>query len=118
MEPIAGPSERGGTISAGRSLRIRPEPLGWERRHDHSDRKSKAGISMTAVRFSGGEAIEVNLSLNEVRRLLQEAIEKRVLLELQAPDGRVVIINPEQVQILQDTDAAHLPSGISDRIPA
>jgi Protein of unknown function (DUF3107) len=58
-------------------------------------------IPVTVLRFSGGEVIEVNLSLDEVRTLLQEALANQALLELQAPDGEVVVINPNQVQYLQ-----------------
>jgi hypothetical protein len=54
------------------------------------------------LRFSGGEVIEVALALAEVRELVQQAIADGVLLELQAPDGRTLVINPHQVQILQD----------------
>lgn len=57
---------------------------------------------MTAVRFSGGEVIEVNLSVDEVRDLLQKAIANGVLLELEAPDGETLVINPQQVQYLQN----------------
>jgi len=75
---------------------------------------------VTTLRFSGGEVIEIALSLNKVRKLLQEAIAKGVLLELQAPDGRTIIVNPQQVQLLQDADAsegiAAVTTGVSGRI--
>lgn len=64
---------------------------------------------MTAVRFSGGEVIEVNLSLDEVRDLLQQALGDGVLLELTAPDGDVIVINPQQVQFLQNGSAEPFP---------
>ena len=57
---------------------------------------------MTAVRFSGGETIEVRLPLEAVRELLQKALAKNVLLELEAPDGDMLVINPVQVQYLQN----------------
>jgi hypothetical protein len=58
---------------------------------------------MTSIGFGGGEVIEVNLSLDEVRKLLQEALANRTLLEVQAQNGETVIINPEQVKVLQNS---------------
>ncbi len=57
---------------------------------------------MTVLRFSGGETIEVSLSLAEVQDLLQRAIAEGLMLELHAPDGRVLVVNPQQVQYLQN----------------
>lgn len=57
---------------------------------------------MTAVRFSGGEVIEVNLSLEDVRKLLQKALAKNALLELESPTGEMIVVNPQQVQYLQN----------------
>jgi hypothetical protein len=50
----------------------------------------------------GGETIEVSLSLAEVQNLLQRAIAEGLMLELHAPDGRVLVVNPQQVQYLQN----------------
>lgn len=58
---------------------------------------------MIMIRFGGGEVIEVNLSLTEVRELLQKALSKRALLELEAPNGETVVINPQQVNFLQNS---------------
>lgn len=57
---------------------------------------------MTVLRFSGGEAVEVSLTVAEVQELLQRAIAEGRMLELHAPDGRVLVINPQQVQYLQN----------------
>jgi len=57
---------------------------------------------VTVLRFSGGEAIEVALSLSEVQDLIQKAIAEGLMLELHAPDGRTLVINPHQVQYLQN----------------
>lgn len=59
---------------------------------------------MTLLRFSGGEAVEVGLALDEVRELLQRALADSVLLELEAPDGRRLVVNPLQVQYLQNAE--------------
>lgn len=64
---------------------------------------------MTAIRFSGGEVIEVNLSLEEVRGHLQKALEKGVLLEFESSDGDTVVINPQQVQYLQNGTGEEFP---------
>lgn len=61
---------------------------------------------MTAVRFNGGEVLEIDLTLREVRDLVQEALAHNVLLELTAKDGRKIVINPHQVQVLQDAKDA------------
>lgn len=58
---------------------------------------------MTVLRFSGGEAVEVGLSLQEAQDLIQRALAAGVMLELHAPDGRELIINPQQVQYLQNS---------------
>lgn len=58
---------------------------------------------MTSIGFGGGEVIEVNLSLSEVRELLQRALRDRTLIELEALNGEPVIINPEQVKVLQNS---------------
>jgi hypothetical protein len=57
---------------------------------------------MTLLRFSGGEAIEVGRPLGEVQQMIQKAIAEGLLLELHAPDGRVLVVNPHQVQYLQN----------------
>jgi Protein of unknown function (DUF3107) len=64
---------------------------------------------VTAVRFSGGEVIEVNLSLEEVRKLLQKALAQGALLELKAQDGDTIVINPQQVQYLQNGSGEPFP---------
>lgn len=75
---------------------------------------------MTLLRFSGGEAVEVGLSLPEVQKLIQQAISKRLLIELQAPDGRVIVVNPQQVQYLQNSAdvEADANGGATVRVPA
>jgi hypothetical protein len=58
---------------------------------------------MTSIGFGGGEVIEVQLSLNEVRKLLQEALRNEALVELEGLDGQTLIINPQQVKVLQNS---------------
>jgi hypothetical protein len=58
---------------------------------------------MTSIGFGAGEVIEVGLSLDDVERLLQEALAERALLRLEDASGEQVIINPEQVKVLQNS---------------
>jgi len=58
---------------------------------------------MTSIGFGGGEVIQVDLSLDKVRELLQDALTNRQVLTLQAANGETVVINPEQVKVLQNS---------------
>jgi hypothetical protein len=60
-------------------------------------------LTMTSIGFGGGEVIQVELSLGEVRKLLEEALTTRKMLEIQAQNGETVLINPEQVKVLQNS---------------
>jgi hypothetical protein len=73
---------------------------------------------VTFLRFSGGEALEVALGLTEVQNLIQQAILENALVELHAPDGRVLIVNPHQVQYLQNAAdvEADANGGATDRV--
>jgi hypothetical protein len=57
---------------------------------------------MTVLRFSGGETLRVGLQRERVQELLQRALAENSLLELEGPNGQVLVINPQQVQYLQD----------------
>jgi hypothetical protein len=67
--------------------------------------------TMTSIGFGGGEVVQVDLSLDEVRKLLQDALKDRQMLQLQAENGETVVINPEQVKVLQNS------SGGPERFP-
>jgi hypothetical protein len=69
---------------------------------------------VTAIRFSGGEVIEVDLDLADVRKLLQKALATHALLELEAPDGDMLVINPQQVQYLQNGSSEPFPASPTD----
>lgn len=71
---------------------------------------------MTSLRFSGGQTIQVALSLEEVRELLQKALTQNALLELHAPDGDTVVINPQQVQYLQNGSSEAFPGGLEQEV--
>jgi hypothetical protein len=58
---------------------------------------------MTSIGFGGGEVVQVDLPLGEVRDLLQDALAKRQMLEVKAENGETVVINPEQVKVLQNS---------------
>jgi thiamine pyrophosphokinase len=58
----------------------------------------------TIIRFAGGGTVRVDMDLSRVHELLQRALADNVLLELESPDGRIVVINPQQVQILEPAE--------------
>jgi len=58
---------------------------------------------MTSIGFGGGEVVQVDLPLDEVRDMLQNALTKRQVLTVQAQNGETVVINPEQVKVLQNS---------------
>lgn len=58
---------------------------------------------MTSIGFGGGEVIQVDLSLEAVRNLLQDALAKRQMAEFRAQNGETILINPEQVKVLQNS---------------
>lgn len=68
---------------------------------------------MTKLQLSGGEVIQIELRLEELREALQAALAENRLLELNAPDGRSVVINPHQVQYLQGVDPEAEPSTLN-----
>lgn len=59
----------------------------------------------TSIGFGGGDVIEVGLPLTEARDLVQHALRQRVLLELEAADGELMILNPSQIKVLQEVRA-------------
>ena len=65
---------------------------------------------MTILRFSGGETIEVGLEIGQVRELLQKALAQNALLELEDPTGETLVINPQQVQFLQNGSVEPFPA--------
>ena len=58
---------------------------------------------MVSIGFGGGEVIEVDLPLEQVRASLQQALADRTMLELKARNGGTVVINPQQVKVLQNS---------------
>jgi hypothetical protein len=60
---------------------------------------------VVSIGFGGGEVIEVGLPLEEVRDLLQKALANGTMLEIKAQNGEMVVINPQQVKVLQNSGA-------------
>jgi hypothetical protein len=65
---------------------------------------------MTSIGFGGGEVIQVDMKLSEVRELLQQGLTERQMVQFEALNGETVVINPEQVKVLQK-------SGDPERFP-
>jgi hypothetical protein len=65
---------------------------------------------MTSIGFGGGEVIQVDMKLSEVRELLQQGLTERQMVQFEALNGETVVINPEQVKVLQN-------SGDPERFP-
>lgn len=60
--------------------------------------------AMTRIQLSGGVRIDVEADLEVIRKALEEAIERDTLLELRSPDGRVRLINPTRIEIVERLD--------------
>ncbi len=56
---------------------------------------------MTRLQLSGGVVIHTEASLDEIREALQTALRESRLLELENPEGEVVVVNPVQIQVLE-----------------
>lgn len=57
---------------------------------------------MTVLQLTGGKEIRVPLSYEELRDLLEQALAAGKLLELARSDGTVVLINPNNVDYIQN----------------
>jgi hypothetical protein len=55
---------------------------------------------MTSIGFGGGEVIQVDMTLREVRERLEYALAWQQMCKFQV-DGETILINPKQVKILQ-----------------
>jgi hypothetical protein len=74
---------------------------------------------MTSIGFGGGEVIEVGLSLDEVRNMLQTGLASGSLVEFEGLDGQTLIINPQQVKVLQNSgDPEAFPRESESRVAA
>jgi hypothetical protein len=58
---------------------------------------------MTFIRFPG-ESMTCDLPLDDLQKLVSEALRGKLLLELDAPDGRRIVINPMQIVYLRRDD--------------
>ena len=68
---------------------------------------------MTRVVFNSGHDVDITLPIDEFAALLTEAMRRGSLLELTAPDGRRLLINPSQIALAEggmgdDTVRRHL----------
>lgn len=57
---------------------------------------------MTVLQLTGGTEIQVPMTYEEIRGLLETAIAQGKLLELARGDGTVVLVNPHNVDYVQN----------------
>jgi hypothetical protein len=57
---------------------------------------------MTLLQLTSGKEIRVQLSYEEIRDLLEKAIATGKLLELARHDGMLVLVNPNNVDYIQN----------------
>jgi hypothetical protein len=60
-------------------------------------------LHMTVLQLTGGKEIRVGRTYDEIRELLERALAENKLLELARDDGTVVLINPNNVDYIQNT---------------
>lgn len=58
---------------------------------------------MTLLQLTSGKEIHVPETYDEIRALLERALREHKLLELARSDGTVVLINPKNVDYIQNT---------------
>jgi len=58
---------------------------------------------MTVLQLTGGKEIRISLSYGEIRELLELALADGKLLELARADGTMVLVNPNNVDYIQNT---------------
>jgi hypothetical protein len=69
---------------------------------------------MTVLQLTDGKEVRVPESYAEVRGLLERALAENKLLELERSDGTVVLINPNNVDYIQNTAGMRGPRKQND----
>lgn len=57
---------------------------------------------MTVLQLTGGTEIQVPMAYEEIRGLLETAMAQGKLLELARGDGTIVLVNPNNVDYIQN----------------
>lgn len=60
---------------------------------------------MTLLQLTSGKEIHVPETYDEIRELLERALREGKLVELARSDGTVVLLNPKNVDYIQNTTA-------------
>jgi hypothetical protein len=60
---------------------------------------------LTVLQLTGGKEIRVPETYEEIRALLERALSEGKLLELARSDGTMILINPNNVDYIQNTTA-------------
>jgi len=58
---------------------------------------------MVVLQLTGGKEIRVDMTYEEIRGLLEDALAARKLLELKRSDGTKVLVNPNNVDYIQNS---------------
>jgi hypothetical protein len=78
------------------------------------------------ARLSDGISLILNIDLEEFTKSYQEALKKNVLLEVENGDGKMRVINPQQILYFEDAEgsasesveAAAAPQQAAEDLPA
>lgn len=68
------------------------------------------------ITLENKEVIEVDITLADWNRAYQQALDGNTMIEIEGPDGRVLGINPQRVNLVEATEV-HAPPGAARREP-
>jgi len=67
------------------------------------------------ITLDNKEVIEVDIALADWNRAYQQALDGNTMIEIEGPDGRVLGINPQRVNLVEATEVR--PQGAARREP-
>lgn len=68
------------------------------------------------ITLENKEVIEVDVTLTDWNRAYRQALDGNTMIEIEGPDGRVLGINPQRVNLVEATEA-QAPPGAAPREP-
>ncbi len=60
---------------------------------------------LTRVQLTSGVVIRTEATLQQVRDAMETALAENRLLEIHDPEGERIVVNPVQIQVIQDVSA-------------